>query len=345
MLCPDCKQQNEAGCDFCVSCGSRLPPPQQERFCSECGCERLADAVFCPQCGAAFGLAVPQVVTAPEPPVVQPVTPQVQAVRQPDAQTVQPAPAQSATGLKVAIGLVSACLVLTLGGFAAWFWLKPPADPAVLASAQGDGREQAFRHFTQGTELMEAIEQGKGNENSLVKALEHAEQATLLDPSAAVYWHLLGHVYAQMSEDQMASVMAEDALNKAIILNPANVASRLLLARLLLGREAYALALDQLEWAARKEAKVLNAVLAADMCRAYVVDEQAARGEKFFREMRQQHPERSSLRLGLAIVLHEQGRKDAALTELRALLEDGKADADDAAHARKLEQAWRGESA
>lgn len=339
MLCPNCKQQNEVGCEFCVNCGSRLPPPQLERFCSECGSERLADAVFCPQCGAAFGLAVPVS------PVVQPVTLQVQAVRQPATQAVQAAPAQSATGLKVAIGLVSVCLVLTLGGFAAWFWLKPPADPAALVSMQWEAREQAFRHFTQGTELMEAIERGKGDENTLAKALGHAEQATVLDPSAAVYWHLLGHIYAKMPEDQMASVMAEDALNKAISLNPGNVASRLLLARLLLGRESYALALDQLEWAARKEARVLNAVLAADMCRAYVVDEQAARGEKFFREMRQQHPERSSLRLGLAIVLHEQGRKDAALTELRALLADGKADAEDAAHARKLEQAWRGESA
>ena len=341
MLCPNCKQQNEEGCGFCVSCGNRLPPAELERFCSACGTERLADAVFCPQCGAAFGAAVSQAVSA------LPVQPLQQTVRQPAPQPVLQAQPKSATGLKFAIGFVSACLVLTLGAFGTWFWLQPkaPADPVALASADGAAREQAFRHFTQGTELMEAIEQGRGDVNTLVKALEQAEQATVLDPSAAVYWHLLGHVYARMPEDQMASVMAEDALNKAISLNSANVASRLLLARLLLGREAYALALDQLEWAARKESKVLNAVLAADMCRAYVVDEQAARGEKFFREMRQQHPELSSLRLGLAILLHEQGRKDAALTELQALLEDGKADADDLAYGRKLEQAWRGESA
>ena len=339
MLCPNCKQQNEEGCGFCVSCGNRLPPPQLERFCSECGAERLADAVFCPQCGTAFGVAVPQAVSAP------PVQSPQQVVHQPVRQPLPAAQPKSANGLKFAVAFVSACLVLTLAAFGAWLWLKPPADPAVLVSAQGEAREQAFRHFTQGTELMEAIEQGKGSENTLVKALEHAEQATLLDPSAAVYWHLLGHIYARMPEDQMASVMAEDALNKAISLNPANVASRLLLARLLLGRESYALALDHLEWAARKESKVLNAVLAADMCRAYVVDEQAARGEKFFREMRGQHPELSSLRLGLAILLHEQGRKDVALIELQALLKDGKADADDAAYARKLEQVWRGESA
>lgn len=333
MKCRGCGQENDAESGFCVKCGSRMPY-DLERFCTACGAEREPNAVFCSKCGQAFTTSLP--AAAPqsrECPVSAPRTAASNA-------------APSGKILKVAIVLVMACLLLAAGGWAAWFLFRPSPGKVAMpptVSAEGE-REQAFRHFTQATELMEAVEQGQGDENTLIKALEHAEQATLLDPSAAAYWHLLGHVYAQMAEDQMASVMAEEALNKAISLNPENISSRLLLARLLLGRESYALALDHLEWAARKDARLLNSLLVADMSRAYVVDEQAARGEGFFREMRQRRPELSSLRLGLAILLHEQGRKAAALDELQGLLGDGKADADDVAHARKLVRAWQGES-
>lgn len=332
MNCPQCHQENSGG-TFCRFCGTRLPvfssssplapAPEPERFCTECGAPRDPGAGFCDRCGHRFTESLPS------------AAPQV---------AVQPAP-KSRSPLLLAIAGTAAGLVLLVSGLgAAWFLTRdtsPTAQP-VASAPTGAAREAAFRHFTQGMEQMERFERGQGNENTLMQALEHAEQATQLDPSAAVYWHLLGHIYAQMPADQMASVLAEDALNKAIRLNPGNAASRLLLARLLLGRESYALALDQLESVTRQDAKKLTPLLVADMCRAYVVDEQARRGEAFFREARQQRPELSALRLGLAILLHEQGRTQAGLTELQGLLADPQASPDDVAYARQLAQAWQG---
>lgn len=324
MRCPNCQRESDEDGGFCEFCGSHLPPTDLERFCSECGAERQAGSAFCPNCGAAFSAA-----PAPLP--------------RDERRLVAAPPAKPADGLKIAIGVAAACLVLLLGVGGAWFIFNQDKLSGASPASMEARREQAFRHFTQGMELMEGIEKGKGDGNTLAQALEHAEQATRLDPSAAAYWHLLGYVYSHLQEDQLASVLAEDALNQSIKLNPANVSSRLLLARLLLGRESYSLALDQLEWVIRKEARTLNAVLAADLCRAYVVDEQATRGEAFFREMRQRRPELSALRLGHAILLHEAGRRQVALVELRELLADSRAAADDLAYARQLEQAWRGE--
>ena len=257
----------------------------------------------------------------------------------------------------LAFGAFAGLLLLVAGSGMAWLFSqeessKPPpraeiASPPPTApqpsSPQGSpNREAAFRHFTQGMEAMEVIERGRGDENTLISALEHAEQATGLDPSVAAYWHLLGYAYSHFKGDQQASVMAEDALQKALAINGSNTASRLLLARLLLERESYALALDQLEWAGRKDAKLINSLLVAEMCRAYVADELGERGEKFFREMLQQRGDSSSLRLGLAILLQEQGKKDEALRQLAGVLADSNASADDLEHARLLDKVWRG---
>lgn len=333
MRCPYCQEQNDEDSDFCMSCGQRLPLTQIERFCSQCGAEHLTDASFCSNCGAAFGGDAPKSLSkaAEETPT---------SVRQ-LATPIRPA---SGIGLKIAIGFVAGCLVLLVGALGIGFWLhaRAPVPATTTADALLAQRDQAFHQFAQGMELMEALERGRGDESALVNALEHAEQATLLDPSVAVYWHLLGHIYSKMPEDQMASVMAEDALTKAVSLNTENVSSRLLLARLLIGRESYDQALDQLEWLGRKDPQLLNTALIADMCRAYVVDEQAARGEAFLRDMRRQRPQLSALRLGLAILLHEQGQKPAALEELQELLAGGQAYPEDVAYAQKLQQVWRG---
>lgn len=213
--------------------------------------------------------------------------------------------------------------------------------PPVVATTVKQ-REAAFKHFTQAMEAMEALENGQGNENNLVAALENAELATRLDPNEAQYWHLLGYIYSKLRKDQFSEVMAEDALNKALKLSPGDVSSRLLLAGLLLDRQSYALALDHLEWVGRKDPKLLTSPLVADMCRAYVVDEQAARGERFFQEMLKARPESSALRLAMAILLHQNGKNDEALRRVAALSADAQADPADVAYARELEAAWRG---
>jgi Flp pilus assembly protein TadD len=218
------------------------------------------------------------------------------------------------------------------------------SEPSVAGANATDAakRQEAWRCFTRAMKSMEELERGKGNEKTLLAALASAEEATLLDPQGAPYWHLLGYIYAKMRRDQFAEVMAEDALNKALSLSPENLPARLLLASLLLDRQSYALALDQLEWVGRKAPKLLNAALTADMCRAYIIDEQAARGERFFREMLGPRPEASALRLGLALMLHEQGKSQEARRLVADLARDSRADKAEVEYARRLEKAWMG---
>lgn len=349
MKCLHCQNDNIDAGAYCMYCGGRLDgisPAMPTSvtaagFCTLCGTPRAPQAAFCEQCGAGFSTLPPAdankvLVFSSNPRSLQ------------DA-----APADSGkkkSGSWLAMGVVAGVLALAAGGGTVWLFssgLNPEATTRVETTlpsgdAQSTNKDAAFRHFTKAMEAMERVEQGKGDENTVVKALEDAEQATLLDPTAAAYWHMLGYVYSQFKGDQQASVMAEDSLQKALAINPANLPTRLLLARLLLDRESYALALDQLEWVGKKNPALINSALTADMCRAYVVDKQAGRGEAFFSDMQKIRPESSALRLGLAILQHEQGQMGAARRQLSDLISDARSTPDDVAYARTLEQAWQG---
>jgi lipopolysaccharide biosynthesis regulator YciM len=188
---------------------------------------------------------------------------------------------------------------------------------------------------------MEDYEKTRADEELLLNALEEAEAALLEDGSQGSYWHLLGYVYTQLEGDQLANVLAEDALTRAFELNSRNVSTRLMLARLLLNRDSYDRALYHLEAVLLDAPEFLQASLAADMCRAYLEDEQVQRGEKFFKRMLGEGGEGSSARLALAILLHEAGRTGEALLQLETLLKSPKALPEDVEHARLLDRTWK----
>jgi thioredoxin-like negative regulator of GroEL len=155
---------------------------------------------------------------------------------------------------------------------------------------------------------------------------------------------MLGYVYVQFQNDPLAAVMAEDALQKALKTDPGNISAieaRLLLARLLMNRGAYAMALDQLEEAVKKDPRLLVSPLAADMCRAYVTVSQAPRGEGFFQAILTSRPESGPARLALALLIHAQGRNDESLRQLAILTGDGKNSKEDTEFARKLSRQWQ----
>jgi cytochrome c-type biogenesis protein CcmH/NrfG len=136
-------------------------------------------------------------------------------------------------------------------------------------------------------------------------------------------------------------VLAEDALTRAFELDPRNISTRLMLARLLIGRESYDRALYYLESVLFDAPELLKPALAAEMCRAYLLDEQAQRGEKFFKSMVADDGERSSPRLALAILIHGEGRTGEALLELEKLLQSRTALPEDTEHARLLQRSWK----
>jgi len=49
--CPSCKQQNPAGAEFCMRCGSKMTSSAN---CPQCGAELQEEARFCNACGVAM---------------------------------------------------------------------------------------------------------------------------------------------------------------------------------------------------------------------------------------------------------------------------------------------------
>jgi len=202
-------------------------------------------------------------------------------------------------------------------------------------------KESAFRHFTRAMEMMEEWERGQGDKDTLNEALGGAEKATQQDPSAAPYFHLLGYICTKVQDDPRAASLAEDALQKALTIRPGNLPTRLLLARLLMNRGAYAPALDSLEECVGKDSLLLDSPLADDMCRAYVAVSQAPRGEKFFQNVLKVRAGSGPARLAMANLIHAQGRADEAQRELTILTTDGRAAKEDVEFAKKLSQSWQ----
>ncbi len=55
MLCPNCRQEIEAGSKFCGNCGAHIESHLVGLTCPECGSPLLPGAEFCTECGARVG--------------------------------------------------------------------------------------------------------------------------------------------------------------------------------------------------------------------------------------------------------------------------------------------------
>jgi len=218
-----------------------------------------------------------------------------------------------------------------------------PAQPASkpAATAATSTKDQAFRAFTTALERFEAFETSKKEEDWRI-GMEQAQQATELDPNVADYWRTLGYGYSLgASEVQAAGVLAEEAFDKAIELDPRNATSRLLLAGVLVKRQSFSKALDNLEIALDLKTDLATGALVADMCRIYLADEQGQRGERFFARFVSMNPRVQAARLGQAILLSELGRGADALPLAERVAADPATPKADAEHARTLIKAIR----
>lgn len=217
----------------------------------------------------------------------------------------------------------------------------PPAQPNGPAAAAPQAKDAAFTAFTTAMERLETFEKTKA-EGDWRAALEAALEATGAAPNVADYWRILGYVYSLgASEAQTASVLAEEAFEKAIELDPKNAGSRMLLAGALVKSQSFARALDNLEIALELKPELATAAIIADMCRLYIVDELAARGERYFSKFSSIHPKVPAARLGQAVLLAETGRKERALPLAERVANDPAADKDSADHARALVKSLR----
>jgi tetratricopeptide (TPR) repeat protein len=220
--------------------------------------------------------------------------------------------------------------------------LAAKAAPAVDVEALK--REAAVKNYVVALASLEAF-QASGDGTQWQKGLEAAERATILDPAPPDYWRALGYAYALAAdEDHFASTMAEDAFGKAVSRDPRDTAARLQLAQLQMARKSYSLALDNLEQALDIKPELAIGPVVADMCRAYIADQQEARGERFFAAVLERRPKLEAIRLGAAILLNELGKTAEAVAAARIVADDPLSAQQDAAKARELLVAWQGVS-
>jgi|GEM_PF-1294322 len=301
-----------------LSMGCRAPNAQWASI--EATCERILASVRVAVQAPPAVAATPSQPVAPPPPVPsQPAQP-----AQPDPpQTVEPIgdapPAQGSEPAPVA----------------------QPQKPQPVQPPAGAPQDAAFRHFTTAIEKLEAYETSKAHADWQA-GLEAAQQAVELQPTIADYWRILGYAYALGgSEIQLASALAEEAYEKSIAIDPKNTGSRMLLAALLLERQSFSRALDNIEAALSVKPELATSPVVADMCRIYLVDEQLARGEKYFAKFVAANPRSHAARLGHAILLNDLKRTAEALPLVERIARDPQAPQTDAEHAKALLKEWQ----
>lgn len=183
----------------------------------------------------------------------------------------------------------------------------------------------------------------KGNMDPYYLALLYAQSATDLVPDNGDYWFLLGHLYWQMKGNMWTILMAEDALHKAVELNPEDDKSRLLLGQTLFYQDSFAAALEQFETVVKRNSKTVVPEVIAIMYSAYILDYQSAKGISFFQSLLKTQPDADSARLALAILLHQQEKRIDAKKELEKIITRDGSSAQDRKHALKLIEDWNKE--
>ena len=210
------------------------------------------------------------------------------------------------------------------------------ATPAAPAPAAPDPKEEAFAAFTQAMAKLEAFEASK-NPDDWKAGFEAAQQAVALQPKTADYWRVYGYA-ASLGADgsALARQTAEDAYERAVALDPANTGARLLYAGLLIKRESWSKALDQMEAAVTAKPELATSPVVADMARMYLIDAQAARGHAYFSKLSASRPRAQAIRLGQAALAKALGGKDEARALAENVASDPQAAQADAEHARAL---------
>ncbi|MBN3040639.1 MAG: hypothetical protein JW867_05885 [Candidatus Omnitrophica bacterium] len=206
-----------------------------------------------------------------------------------------------------------------------------PANRKALANIRA-------RHAVRLSELAKK----KADMDPYYLALLYAQSATDLVPDNSDYWFLLGHLYWQMKGNRWSLLMAEDALNKAVTLNPKDDKARLLLGQILFYQDSFAAALEQFETVVTRNVKTAVPEVINMMYRAYILDYLPIQGIKFFQNLLTSKPDADCARLALAILLHQQEKQSVAEKELKKIINRPDVPPEDRDRALKLINQWQG---
>jgi len=182
----------------------------------------------------------------------------------------------------------------------------------------------------------------KGEIDLYILALSYAGSATQLTPDNPECWFLLSVLHWQMKENPWSLMMAEDAAEKAVDLDPADHVARLLFARILYNQKKFSSALDQFETVmSAGKLTIEDEKLVGLMSSAYVIDFQVLRGIKFYQRLLNEHPTKESARIALAILLYHDNRKTEAQKHLAQIADQKSARKHNREYAQTLLNHWR----
>jgi tetratricopeptide (TPR) repeat protein len=184
----------------------------------------------------------------------------------------------------------------------------------------------------------------KSDEDAQRLALVYAKSATDLTPKNPNYWSLLGQIYDRIGKDGgMSRIMAEDAFQKALELNPENNMFRLLLGQSFYRHRNFSSALREFETVLKRDSKRISPPIAATMCSAYIMDSRYSEGVAFFKEMLQKQPDADSARIALAILARQQKNNRLAAEELDKVIKKKDASEENRTYALTLLKEWKNE--
>lgn len=165
----------------------------------------------------------------------------------------------------------------------------------------------------------------QGDPAFLESALDLLFSAVQLDPNQALYWSLLGWVYAVGAADPLMDALAERALLTALDIDPKAPRARLTLARLYLGRGETARALTHLHKLLPTVSTAFSAEALALTAKAYAESGQADKGAAYLMSLNATtNLDPVALRLALGSLLHFSGDKGGR-EMLQAVRDDAQA--------------------
>lgn len=182
--------------------------------------------------------------------------------------------------------------------------------------------------------LERALKENNGQYYKL--SWQYAKSAVGLARSLPYPWFVYGFVNLQNSRSPEAQFFAEDAFEKCLELEPANPKAKIYLAESLYNQDLFAPSADILETILSDSLKTPDPRLLSMLNLCYMRDDMPERGEAFFIKLSHKYPDSAQVKIQLAVLYHEQGKKKDALAELDRVIKNNKTSKEEKEYAQKL---------
>ena len=197
----------------------------------------------------------------------------------------------------------------------------------IPANASGDSKFEAYLTHKRAYKLLKEY-QASGDLDKLYIALNLAGEALVLDPGESRYWVTLGDIHSEMTKFNIfrAGEWAEQAYQEALVLNPEDTTTMVLLGISLAKSGDYKEALQYLEPALTDDTYLMTYAIGQWLNLCYLAGSQTKRGTIYYEEFLNVNPEFYYLRLYKAFLYKAHFDYVNVEKELKIILADKEAD-------------------